>query len=89
MLVWGTGIQTKKGVAAIVLESLIHWGGNKIICFIVKRYFTCNDFRYIEINIRCILCLNSHKIYPFKGISYVTGYAIPKQKHYYEYYFRK
>ena len=35
----------------------------------------------IEINIRCIPCLNSHKIYPFKGISYVTGYAIPKQKH--------
>ena len=24
MLVWGTGIQTKKGVAAIVLENLIH-----------------------------------------------------------------
>ena len=26
MLVWGTGIQTKKGVASMVLESLIHWG---------------------------------------------------------------
>ena len=23
--VWGTGIQTKKGVASMVLESLIHW----------------------------------------------------------------
>ena len=36
MLVWGTGIQTKKGVASMVLESLIHWRQNSIYLFYCK-----------------------------------------------------